>query len=205
MKKYFQKTNEHQMAIPNQLIQNIRAGDNQAILQLYHIAFKYCASYVLRNGGVMEDAKDIFQEALLVFIEKLRKEKDFVIEHDVKAYLYFIVRNLWLKRLRKEKKDGLELVLDEQEQDQDQIELFDEIRVKEKNILEARHQQLSEQLKSLHPTCRELLNLTFYENEKDKGIALIMNYSHKFVRVKRKRCIDELKKKMLSKNINYHG
>ena len=175
------------------LMARIKQGDNQAIAQLYEIAFKYCASHILRNNGTMDDAKDLFQEALFVFIKKLRKDKDFSIEHDIKAYLYKIIYNLWLKRLRTDKKSGLQLTMDDPDSN---MILIHEDEIEEKKELEAKDQQLYDCLKQLKADCEQLLKLTFFEKKGDRDIAKIMDYSYEFVRQKRKRCIKSLRKLM---------
>lgn len=182
-----------EISIQKALLNKIRQGDNQAITQLYQIAFKYCASFVLRNNGTMDDAKDFFQEALFAFIKKLRQEEDFTIDHDIKAYLYTITRNLWLKRLRTDKKSGLQLSMDESDSP---IVLIEDNQIEEKKELEAKHQQLYDGLKDLKGDCQQLLKLTFFEKKGDRDIAQIMDYSYEFVRQKRKRCIKSLKKLM---------
>jgi len=172
---------------------NIRKGDRQAITKLYELAFQYCASFVTKNSGTQEDAKDIFQEALFALIKKLRTE-DFTIEHDVKAYLYVITRNLWLKKLRTDKKKGLQLIMDEPDSP---IQLITEEEWPEKKVLEARQQKLYTALQQLKEACRQLLTFTFFEKLGDQAIANKMGYAYTFVPQKRRRCIASLKAIMI--------
>jgi RNA polymerase sigma factor (sigma-70 family) len=53
---------------------------------------------VLNNNGTEEEAKDIYQEAIIVFFEKVR-EQTLELNCLVKTYLYSVCRRLWLKRL----------------------------------------------------------------------------------------------------------
>lgn len=175
-----------------ELIQRIRAGENSAIKELYELAFRYCASFVLKNKGTMDDAKDIFQETLFAFIKKLRDDS-FQIDHDLKAFLYTINRNLWLKRLRGDKNTGLNLILDEPETP---LQLIAEDQIEEKKELEAKDQQLYDHLKKLKGDCQRLLRLTFFKKKDDHAIAEMMEYSYGFVRQKRKRCLKTLRESM---------
>lgn len=183
------------LQVQKELIALIRDGNHAAVDQLYKMAFKYCASYILKNKGTFADAKDLFQEALIVFIKKLRKEKDFNIEYDLKAYLYVITRNLWLNRLRMDKHSGLQLVVDDPDSD---FILIDTNEIEEKKELEAKDQRLYDSLKQLKGDCRQVLQLTFFQKKGDREIAQIMDYSYQFVRQKRKRCINGLKKLMIA-------
>jgi RNA polymerase sigma factor (sigma-70 family) len=57
---------------------------------------------VLQHSGSREDAEDVFQEAILVLLHRVR-QPDFKLTSSMKTYLYAIARNIWLKRLRDQK------------------------------------------------------------------------------------------------------
>lgn len=56
-------------------------------------------SFVLNNNGTYDDARDIFQEAMIVLYENAKTES-FVLTCQIKTYLYSVCRRLWLKRLQ---------------------------------------------------------------------------------------------------------
>ena len=58
----------------------------------------YNLSY-LKNNGYPEDARDIFQEAMIVFYEKAISGS-FELSCQIKTYLYSVCRRLWLKKLQ---------------------------------------------------------------------------------------------------------
>lgn len=60
--------------------------------------------FVLFNNGREEDARDIFQDVLLVLYQKIRKD-DFVLTCTLGTYIYSIARLLWLKELEKRKRN----------------------------------------------------------------------------------------------------
>lgn len=173
-----------------QLLSQIRLGERDAVKQVYELTFHYCASFVLKNSGTREDAREIFQESLLVFLKKVR-DPDFQIEYSLKGYLYAISKNLWLKQLRKKRKEGLQYIVDDPEY---KMPIVAEDDMEERSTLEAQHQQLYDCMKKLNEDCQKLLDLTFYKKMSDKEIAPIMTYSAGFVRQKRRRCIGSLKK-----------
>src|ERR1700741_4892628 len=54
---------------------------------------------IINNNGTSDDAKDIFQEAMIVLYEKARSGT-FELSCQIKTYVYSVSRRLWLKRLQ---------------------------------------------------------------------------------------------------------
>jgi len=72
---------------------------------LNYIFSEYYSSirhFILQNKGNEEDAKDVFQEVMIVLYRKL-KETNFELTSSLKTYLYAIARLIWLKELSKRK------------------------------------------------------------------------------------------------------
>lgn len=84
------------------LIEQLRAENEYAFRLLYKFYFSSIKSHILRNTGNQQDAEDIFQEAVTVLLQQIRKS-DFQLEVSLKTYLFAIAKNLWLKSLRQQK------------------------------------------------------------------------------------------------------
>ena len=71
------------------LIQALRSEPipDEAIKYLYRNHYQMTAAYIRQNNGSDQDAEDIFQEVILVFIEILKKDK-FRGESSVSTFLY---------------------------------------------------------------------------------------------------------------------
>lgn len=54
--------------------------------------------FVITNSGHEDDAKDVYQEALVVLYEKVRSGS-LELHCQLKTYLYSVCRRLWLKQL----------------------------------------------------------------------------------------------------------
>src|SRR3978361_2309087 len=54
--------------------------------------------FILNNNGSYDEAKDIFQEAMIILYQKAKSDS-FVLTSQIKTYVYSICRRLWLKRL----------------------------------------------------------------------------------------------------------
>ena len=81
------------------LLQRLKGGDNFAFSVLYDRCFPSIKAYVLNNSGTAEDAEDLFQESVLVFHKKIQSGS-FTLSSSIAAYLFSVVRNMWLNRLR---------------------------------------------------------------------------------------------------------
>ena len=57
---------------------------------------------VYQKGGSLEDAKDIFQDGLIIMLEKIDNE-DLVLTCKFKTFLYCVCENLWKAILEKRK------------------------------------------------------------------------------------------------------
>ncbi len=81
------------------LLEDFRKGSEFAFGMLYEENFGMISNFVLNNSGSVQDAEDLFQDAMLVLVEKLRMD-DFQLTASLNTYVYAICKNLWLKKLR---------------------------------------------------------------------------------------------------------
>lgn len=129
--------------------QNQRAS-NTAYAHLYEHAYTKIQSMVTRNNGLEEDAKDIFQEALIILTKAIRK-KAFNFTASVQTYVYAVARNLWLKELKRRKS----------EVSFDGRDLPDSIIDDDTNELEKQTILLRNSINELSEDCRKIL-IDFY-------------------------------------------
>lgn len=85
--------------IDNDLLKGLAEGDRNTIELIYKHHFNMIQSLVINNSGTSDDARDIFQEALIVLYEKVRLGT-FELNCQLKTYLYSVCKRLWLKRLQ---------------------------------------------------------------------------------------------------------
>jgi len=84
-------------------IEALKSNDTPLIEEIYQKWYKEVVQYVTKNNGSVQDADDLFQEALVAIVRKVRKE-DFNLKVPFGGYFYFIYKNKWIDRLRKNKK-----------------------------------------------------------------------------------------------------
>ena len=80
------------------LLMGLAEGSNDALSQLYRRYFPMVLHLVTTNSGSEDDAKDIYQEVLIVLYEKVRAGS-LALACQLKTYLYSVARRLWLKQL----------------------------------------------------------------------------------------------------------
>ena len=81
------------------LLKGLANNDSKAIEAIYKDNFSMVQAFVLNNNGSYDDARDIFQEAMIALYEKAQSES-FVLTCQIKTYVYSICRRLWLKKLQ---------------------------------------------------------------------------------------------------------
>ena len=72
----------------------------QALTQLYRRAFPLVRRLVLRQGGSVQNAQDVFQDALVVFYEQA-VTGELVLTASASTYLLSIARHRWQHELRR--------------------------------------------------------------------------------------------------------
>ncbi len=82
-----------------QIIANLKKGNSRSYEALYQENFSSVEKFIVKNNGTIDDAKDVFQDTLIVLIEKLRAD-NFELTASLKTYIIAISKNLWFKKLR---------------------------------------------------------------------------------------------------------
>ncbi len=81
-----------------ELLTGLANGSDDALTQLYRRYFPMVLHLITTNNGNEDDAKDIYQETLVVLYEKVRAGS-FDLHSQLKTYIYAVGRRLWLKQL----------------------------------------------------------------------------------------------------------
>jgi len=87
----------------SEVLEKIKKGDESALKYLYKKYFRMMAKLVITNNGTEQEAKDIYQDALIVFWEKVLRG-NLVLTSKISTYLYSICLNLWRKELERKRR-----------------------------------------------------------------------------------------------------
>jgi RNA polymerase sigma factor (sigma-70 family) len=152
------------------LLHGLAKNNRQAIETIYRENYGMVQSMIVNNNGSFDDARDIFQEAMIVLYEKA-KDSTFVLNCQIKTYVYSVCRRLWLKKLQQNQKfstevDGLAEVVPVE----DDLEKHEE-RNNEFVIMEKAMQGLGE-------PCKSLLEAYYLQNKNMVEIAGNFGYTN---------------------------
>jgi RNA polymerase sigma factor (sigma-70 family) len=92
------KESRRALLTDDELLKGLAEGSDDALTQLYRRYFPMVLHFVTTNSGSEDEAKDIYQEALIVLYEKVRGGS-FELHSLLKTYIYSVSRRLWLKQL----------------------------------------------------------------------------------------------------------
>ena len=162
-----------------ELLDGIKNKNNTVLRLVYTEYFPMIRSFILQNSGNEEDAKDVFQEAIIAIFKK-STEFDFEITSSFKTFLYSICRQLWLKQLRNRKihLNNIVEITEKIEMDNEADEALEDSL--EKRLFRKHFNQLNKE-------CQKLLRLSM-QKVQAKDIARLMGYSEQFVRNRKYRC-----------------
>jgi len=139
------------------LLKGLAQNDSRAVEALYKNHFSMIQHFVTNNNGSFDDARDIFQEAMITLYEKVQLD-NFALTCQIKTYLFSICKNLWLKRLQQMGKYSAPLSAQEEtisvQEDLDRFEKKD-----------AAFAIMDRSLNSLGEPCKSLLE-GYYLNKK---------------------------------------
>jgi RNA polymerase sigma factor (sigma-70 family) len=155
---------------------------------MYKENFVSVEKFITKNSGTIDDAKDIFQDTLLVLIEKLRAD-NFELTASLKTYIIAISKNLWLKKLRYQSyywQTEFSETLSNKFSSEISLSINDEKSYWEK---------LQTYLSKITAHCNRLLQSMFFENKNIETIQKEYGYSSRHNAQNQKhKCIEQVRK-----------
>ena len=85
------------------LLKGLARNDRKSVETIYKLYYNMVQALIINNNGSADDARDIFQETVIVLYEKA-KTGTFELNCLLKTYVYSVSRRLWLKRLQQQQK-----------------------------------------------------------------------------------------------------
>lgn len=170
------------------LLKGLARNDKKAAEEIYKQNYNLVQALIINNSGTQEDAKDIFQEAMVVLFEKARSGS-FELNCQIRTYLYSVAKRLWLKRLQQANRYGVQ---DYELTDNEVHVEEDLVNHEEKN---SEYEMMHEAINSLGEPCRGIL-IAFYFNKKNmQEIAESFGYTNaENAKTQKYKCLTRLKK-----------
>ncbi|WP_212006336.1 RNA polymerase sigma factor [Chitinophaga sp. HK235] len=82
-----------------ELLLGLARSDDKSLETIYSENFPAVLRMILQHNGSEDDAKDVFQEAIIVLYEKAC-EGGFNLTSRLKTFLYSVCRHIWLKKVQ---------------------------------------------------------------------------------------------------------
>jgi|SRR6185295_17841953 len=152
------------------LLKGLAANDRKSVESIYRNHYSMIQTLIINNSGTSDDARDIFQEAIIVLYEKA-KSGSFELHAQLKTYIYAVCRRLWLKRLITYQRYSGDLAnAPESIATEDDIEMY-EHRTQDFELMEKALQHLGE-------PCKELLESYYLKKKNMSEIAQEFGYTN---------------------------
>lgn len=163
----------------------------RTFLHFYEEVFPVIAELVKKQGGSLQDAKDVFQDALVIFYEK-SVDGNLLINISPEAYIVGIVKHLWIRKF----KSGLRLIsLDHFEKD---------ITLPEDTFNTPSNNRLLHLLKVSGKKCLELLTSIYYDRQSMDEVSKAFGFSGAHSASAQKyKCIEKMKDTVKQKSLQY--
>ena len=174
----------------DKILKGILENDRSVIEYVYNTYFKAIRSFVLRYGGTQEDARDIFQDGIIIIYEQA-KNNGLQIENTFMTYLFTVCKYQWMKTLRERDKKYFETVENNREVEQvfhkENAAKLDELIEKEKRV-----KLYTRNFQKLSESCQKILRLVARGYSVDELTEELGYKSKIFTYKKRRTCKERL-------------
>jgi DNA-directed RNA polymerase specialized sigma24 family protein len=156
-------------------------------VSLYKNAFPTVARYVGKMGGTFDEAKDIFQDALVVYYEK-SVECSFGLKTNEKAYLLGIAKHLWLKHHRYNSK----------------LAPLNDLDIANEETAQASDKKILDFLQTAGKKCMDLLRSFYYDGLQLADAAELFGFSGvRSATVQKYKCLEKVRETVKQKALTY--
>jgi RNA polymerase sigma factor (sigma-70 family) len=169
------------------LLQGLAKNDKKAVETIYRDNYGMVQSLIINNNGSADDARDVFQEAMIVLYEKARSGT-FELQCQIRTYMYSVSRRIWLKRLQQLRRFTTDFgdpdaVVPVEEDLEEHVKRDQEFGMMEKAI------------QGLGEPCKSLLEAFYIEKKNMQEIAVSFGYTNaENAKTQKYKCLMRLKK-----------
>lgn len=172
-----------------EIVDGLSKGDSKAINKIYKIYFPLISRMIVNNSGSEDEAKDIFQEAVMVLYDKITQQK-FELSSKLGTFLYAVSRRLWLKQLTRKGNSANTSDISDFE---DLLGIEDDLERHEET--ELKFDQMNKALSQLGEPCQTLLKDFYIANMSMQDIRDKFGYTNTDnAKTQKYKCLQRLKK-----------
>jgi RNA polymerase sigma factor (sigma-70 family) len=170
-----------------QLLEGLAANDRQVIEAIYRDNYPMVQAFILNNSGNGDEARDIFQEAMIVLFEKA-VSGSFELNCQLKTYMYSVCRRLWLKRLQQLQRYGSLI-----ENVEETITVEEDLEMHEKYNADLLLMETT--MSKIGEPCKSLLDAYYIQKKNMQEIASDFGYTNADnAKTQKYKCLLRLKK-----------
>jgi RNA polymerase sigma factor (sigma-70 family) len=178
----------------NKIIKGIIENDRKVYLNLYEEEFPNIVRMIIKNSGTIDNARDVFQDGLIILIENLL-HKNLQITESFDSYLYSVCRNLWYKQIIQNKRKIK--FIDDYSYNELDIDYYNN------DIQPDNYEQFAAAIESLGESCRKLLEYYYYQKIGWEEIANQLGYATAgSARNQKYKCLERIRKQLAEINEN---
>lgn len=152
------------------LLEGLAVSERNAVETLYRENYNMVQALIINNNGSADDARDIFQEAMIVLYEKV-KTGSFELNCQIKTFIYSVSRRLWLKRLQQQNRYSTP------GDSMDEVVAVDE-DLEEHEQRNAEFDMMEKAINSLGEPCKSLLEAYYLQKQNMQVIAASFGYTN---------------------------
>ena len=170
-----------------QLLEGLALNDRAVIEAIYRDNYPMVQAFILNNNGNTDEARDIFQETMIVLFEKA-VSGSFELNCQLKTYIYSVCRRLWLKRLQQ-----LQRYHNPVENGEETVSVEEELEVHEKHNTD--FSIMESALARIGEPCKSLLDAYYMQKKSMQDIAADFGYTNADnAKTQKYKCLLRLKK-----------
>ena len=172
----------------SEVILGILNNSGTALKKLYVAYFPMILQLIVNNSGDEDDAKDIYQEAIIVLYNKV-KAGDFELSSKLKTYIYSVCRRLWLKRLNQINRYGGDI------KDFQEFLPVEEDDIEKHADRDIQFNKMESALKLLGEPCKTIMEDFYIHNRSMQEICERFGYTNADnAKTQKYKCLQRLKK-----------
>jgi DNA-directed RNA polymerase specialized sigma24 family protein len=171
-------------------LEDVAAERKVLFMQLYQQAFPLVAKYVHTMGGSFEEARDVFQDALVIYYEKLATS-GVTLKYSERSYILGIAKHCWSKKNKGNNRytslpDSLQGIAMEETAGASSAE------------------KLLELLHTSGQKCMELLRAFYYDKLPMHKLASLFGFSsERSATVQKYKCLEKVRDIVKDKSLTY--
>jgi RNA polymerase sigma-70 factor (ECF subfamily) len=149
----------------------IKKGNKEALAEVYKEHRDTVINWIThKHSCSLEEAKDIYQDAIVIFYNNAAKGKISEINFSIGSYLHEVVRRQFLNKLKKENRMSRGLL--------DLLQAPDNTNIESEHLFEQKLEVVHQAILELSEACQQLIKLKYFANLDMQAICDQLGYKN---------------------------